>query len=94
MFKETEMNITGGLTLERLSATSTKVTATSTLSGNLNTLELHVSQERIVVWLQGGTLIQDAFPELNAQQREFMLTGTTQDEWDDVFGIGDEEGEE
>jgi hypothetical protein len=88
------MNITGGLTLERLSATSTKVTATSTLSGNLNTLELPVSQERIVVWLQGGTLIQDAFPELNAQQREFMLTGTTQDEWDDVFGIGDEEGEE
>lgn len=40
---------------------------------------------------QGGALIQDAFPMLDADQREFLLTGITPDEWDAMFS--DDEGE-
>lgn len=32
-----------------------------------------------------GALIQNAFPFLNASQREFLLTGLTDDEWDELF---------
>lgn len=41
---------------------------------------------------ESGVLIQDAFPMLSADQREFLLTGITPDEWNAMFG--DEEGEE
>ena len=33
-----------------------------------------------------GSLIQDAFPTLNADQREFILTGITPEEWRKLFG--------
>ena len=32
-----------------------------------------------------GQLIQDAFPALTADEREFILTGITGDEWDEAF---------
>jgi hypothetical protein len=34
---------------------------------------------------QAGKLIQDAFPMLNADQREFLLTGLTPEQWDKIF---------
>ena len=33
-----------------------------------------------------GMLIQDAFPGLSAEDREFIMTGITPDEWDSIFG--------
>lgn len=36
-------------------------------------------------------LIQDAFPELNEDEREFMLTGITPDEWNVLFNDRDED---
>jgi hypothetical protein len=37
-----------------------------------------------------GAHIQDAFPYLTADQRELILTGITDDMWNNMFG-GDEE---
>lgn len=34
---------------------------------------------------QKGTMIQDAFPTLSADEREFLLTGITPEEWDELF---------
>lgn len=34
---------------------------------------------------QAGKLIQDAFPMLNADQREFLMTGLTPEQWDKIF---------
>lgn len=31
-------------------------------------------------------LIQDALPELNPDQREFLISGTTPEEWEELFG--------
>jgi hypothetical protein len=31
-------------------------------------------------------LIQNVFPDLNTDQREFLMTGSTPEEWNAVFG--------
>lgn len=53
-----------------------------------NTMELPVEPKRIHDWYarreqdpHNAPLIQDAFPELDDEQREFMLTGATPEEW-------------
>lgn len=33
-----------------------------------------------------GALIQDAFPTLSPEDREFMLTGLDEEAWDEIFG--------
>lgn len=34
------------------------------------------------------TPIQEAFPDLDADDREFLLSGTTPSEWNEIFGKG------
>ena len=36
-------------------------------------------------WRYRGALIQDAFPDLDADQREFLMTGITPAEWAEMF---------
>lgn len=78
------MNITP-LVMEVAGVDSTKVTATSRLTGRTHTVMLPVAKARIERWLQGGTLIQDAFPDLDVDQREFLLSGATPEEWGEAF---------
>ena len=61
------------------------ITKTSPLSGNTNTMDIEVSVEQIAAW-QGGELIQRAMPNLTADAREFIKTGITPEEWEEVFG--------
>lgn len=52
---------------------------------------------RVVVPVQGyhrwvkGDLIQNAMPELSADHREMLLTGTHSACWDKMFGLDEEE---
>ena len=39
---------------------------------------------------QSGMHVQDAFPKLDDDTREFMLTGLSPEEWDELFGDDDE----
>jgi hypothetical protein len=52
-------------------------------------MEFPLSEEEFTssynAW-KSGMLIQEAFPTLNAEQREFLMTGITPDEWTRVFG--------
>jgi hypothetical protein len=48
-------------------------------------MDIPVTQEQLDLW-NNGVLIQDAMPNLTADQREFIKTGITADEWDEVFG--------
>lgn len=63
----------------------------SLLSGIIRTIDLPVTEEEIEAW-ENGAKIQDAMPNLNATQREFIMTGIVQSEWDDAFD--DEEDDE
>jgi hypothetical protein len=57
----------------------------SPLSGNKNTLDIPVTLAQIAAW-KGGELIQRAMPNLSADEREFLMTGITADEWKNTFG--------
>lgn len=65
------------------------LTKISPFSGRANTLEIPLTEEEFkwcaTLWRQ-GTYIQDAFPMLSADLREFIKTGITPDEWKATFG--------
>ena len=67
-----------------------KITKTSELTGITRTLDLPVTEDQIQVWLD-GMLIQAAMPNLDADQREFVKTGITPDEWDSLYPDEDPE---
>lgn len=61
-------------------------------SGKLNQLELPVTAQQIEDWRNGRSgLIQQAFPQLTADQREFLMTGVTAQEWEEMFPAGEGE---
>jgi hypothetical protein len=61
------------------------VTRKSDLTGKVRTLDIPVTQEQLDSWAN-GRLIQDAMPHLSADDREFIITGITPEEWDEIFG--------
>ncbi len=61
-----------------------KITMTSMISGKTTTRDIDVEPEQVAAW-QNGVLIQDAMPELSAPDREFIMSGITQEEWDGIF---------
>jgi len=67
------------------------VTKRSAFTGKENQMELDITPEQLERWM-GGELIQKVFPHLNAEQREFLMTGCTQEEWDAAMGDEDDLG--
>ena len=67
-----------------------KITRASELTGVTRTLDLPVTEDQIQVWLD-GMLIQAAMPNLDADQREFVKTGITAEEWETLRSKKDEE---
>lgn len=65
-----------------------KIKRQSIFTGAIRTLDLPITEEQ---WerYKNGTLIQDAFPNLTTDQREFILSGVTKEEWDRVFSEED-----
>jgi hypothetical protein len=57
------------------------ITRKSQISGIERTLEISCTPEQYQDW-QNGTLIQKAMPNVPLWEREFLITGVTQDEWD------------
>ena len=57
------------------------ITKTSMLSGNTSSMDIDVSQDQIDLW-QGGSLIQNVMPNLSVDEREFIMTGVTAEEWE------------
>ena len=47
---------------------------------------LHVIMQGWYDWSMRGMHIQDAFPFLTPDEREFLLTGMTSEEWAELFG--------
>jgi len=65
-----------------------KITRTSMLTGKTRTLDLNVTPQQLAKW-KAGILIQDAMPLLNDDEREFVKTGITAEEWKATFGDED-----
>ena len=64
-----------------------QVTRQSAITRKINTMELPITQEHLDMYeTVGDILIQDAFPNLDKYQREFIISGITPKEWDNTFG--------
>lgn len=61
------------------------ITRTSMVSGVTRTKDLDITQEQVDA-RNRGELIQNAFPNLSAADREFYMTGITDEEWQGLFG--------
>jgi hypothetical protein len=61
-----------------------KIVRKSPFTGKVNTKDLPITEEEIKRW-QSGELIQKVWPQLSPGDREFLMTGITDDEWDDIF---------
>jgi 7,8-dihydro-6-hydroxymethylpterin-pyrophosphokinase len=61
-----------------------KITKVSILSKIERSIDLDVTAEQINAW-RSGMLIQEAMPHLNEHEREFIMTGITKDEWDNLM---------
>jgi hypothetical protein len=57
----------------------------SPFSREYHTMTMTLNDEQYSDW-KCGVLIQNAMPHLTANEREFLITGITPEEWDDTFG--------
>ena len=64
-----------------------KITRISTITGIERTLDLDITQAQLDRYQLGGVLLQDAFPQLKPGEREFIKSGITEVEWNEVFAI-------
>lgn len=60
-----------------------KVTVRNVITWKLVTRELPVTPEQIQRW-QSGELIQNVFPHLSPSDREFLMTGLSDEEFDEA----------
>ena len=61
----------------------------SPVTRNLNTRELDVTEEQLKLYESGTVLIQRVFPNLSNSDREFIMTGITDEDWDYIFADED-----
>lgn len=57
---------------------------TSTISGKLQGMDINITPEQINK-IDSGALIQNVVPNLTRDEREFIISGITRDEWDGLF---------
>ena len=66
-----------------------KLTKRCDFNGKIYQMDLPITQQQFDSACRSyanGALIQDAFHLLNAGEREFVMTGTTPQVWDEMFG--------
>lgn len=68
-----------------------KVTRTSKLSGKVHTMDIDTTYEQLVKYAKGDCKVQDIFPHLSADEREFIKSGITPEEWAETFPEEEEE---
>ena len=61
---------------------------THPVTGKDNDMELDVTDEQLRAW-ENGTLIQEAMPNLTADEREFLITGLLPGEFERIFAKGE-----
>ncbi len=62
-----------------------KISRKSPLTGIITTIDLPITSEQIRKYERGG-LIQEVFPNLTPDEREFYKTGYTKEDWNAIFG--------
>lgn len=66
------------------------ITRRSMFSGITRTKEINILPEQLQAWQDGG-LIQNVAPHLSAEDREFIVSGVTSSEWDELYEEDEED---
>jgi hypothetical protein len=61
------------------------ISRTSPVTGRVNTRNINVTTEMLDAW-RNGALIQDVMPFLSADDREFIISGCTPEDWEYLYG--------
>lgn len=64
-----------------------RITRRSPVSRVENIRDIPCTQEQYAAW-EAGAFIQDAMPNVSAEDREFIISGITPEEWNAVFDDG------
>ena len=81
---ETFKGLTAVTDIKEIGSGMYEVKALSMFSSKENTMCLSLDIDQLSRY-NNGALIQNAFPRLNADEREFLKTGITAQEWDSLF---------
>ena len=66
-----------------------QITKTSPVTGKINTREIDVTSEQLMRW-RSGALIQNVMPYISKEDREFIMTGATPEDWNWMFAEKEE----
>jgi hypothetical protein len=61
------------------------VTKQSRISGKISSMDLDITSDQLERINLKIELIQNIVPHLSSEQREFLITGITPDEWNELF---------
>ena len=69
-----------------------KIARTNMLTKTTSVMDIDITPEQLEEWWIGrqtrsGRLIQDIMPDISADEREFLISGITPDQWDETFGM-------
>ena len=64
-----------------------KIRRISGFTGKTHDIVMEIDWEDYAAW-ENGMLIQNAFPYLTPDEREFLMTGITAEEWEKAFSKG------
>lgn len=67
------------------------IARTSPFTGVVHEMEIDVTAEQLAALQAPGALIQKVLPHLSADEREFIATGITPQQWADFVGGGEDE---
>lgn len=62
-----------------------KIIRTSPLTGQVNVRNIDITLIQYREWLRGA-FIQDIMPDISVDDREFIMTGMTPEDWATLFG--------
>ena len=54
------------------------------ITGEINAMDLPVTLEQVKLY-EDGALVQDAFPHLDADQREFLISGILPGDFEEMW---------
>jgi hypothetical protein len=67
-----------------------RIERVSPVTGKTNTMDLDITEGQLLAW-KGGLVIQKAMPHLTPDEREFLISGMTPEDWEATFGNEDDE---
>lgn len=68
-----------------------RITRRNPFTNEIISRDIDCTTEQLNSWYYRDVPIQKAMPHLSASDREFIMTGITDEQWDKLYGVAEEE---